>query len=65
MGGLTRSAEDSLAVGILIGLIIGLFGGIPIGWMIAQAVKPKEDSVVMLGRDAEGRIIDIVEKSLG
>ena len=57
-------AEDSFAVGIIIGLAIGLLGGIPIGWIIAQAIKPKEDSVVSLERDSSGRITAILEKKL-
>jgi hypothetical protein len=59
-----KLAEDSFALGFIAGLLAGLFIGLPAGWCIAQALKPKEGSVVTLNRDAEGRIIDIVEKQL-
>jgi hypothetical protein len=57
-------AEDGFAFGVIVGLLIGLFCGIPTGWLIAQAIRPKEGSIVTLSRDESGRIMDIVEKSL-
>jgi len=56
--------KDSFALGFIAGLLAGLFIGLPAGWCIAQAVKPKEDSVVSLERDSSGRITAILEKKL-
>ena len=57
-------AEDSFALGVVVGLLVGLFVGLPAGYVIAQAIKPKEDSVVSLERDSSGRITAILEKKL-
>jgi hypothetical protein len=58
-------AEDSFALGIVVGLLLGLFVGLPAGYVLAQTLRPKEgDGVVALERDAEGRITAIVEKHL-
>jgi len=56
-------ADDSFALGFIAGLLGGLFVGIPVGWVVAQTVKPKGE-VVTLERDESGRISAIVEKSL-
>lgn len=57
-------AEDSFTIGVVVGLVIGLFVGIPVGYVVAQALRPKDDSVVTLERDEVGRITAILEKHL-
>ena len=57
-------ADQDFALGLIAGLIIGIFVGLPCGYVIAQALKPKEDSIVSLERDVEGRITAIIEKSI-
>lgn len=50
---------------LLVGLITGIFIGIPLGWILAQiTVKPAPSSVVF-DRDQEGRISGIHYVSVG
>lgn len=57
-------ADDSFAFGFVAGLLVGIFVGLPVGWVAAQYLKPKSDSVVTLERDEKGRIQAIVEKQV-
>lgn len=57
-------ADEGFATGFIAGILVGIFVGLPAGWCIAQALKPKTDSVVTLERDVAGRITAIVEKQL-
>jgi hypothetical protein len=56
-------AENDFALGLIAGLLIGIFIGLPAGWVVAQTFLPKGD-VVALERDEHGRIIAIVEKPI-
>jgi len=56
--------KDDFALGFVAGLLLGIFVGIPVSWVVAQALKPKEDSLVTLERDSEGKITAIVEKHI-
>ncbi len=48
--------SDWLVAGVLVGVLVG----IPIGWLIAQFLKPKEaPASVVFDRDQEGRISGI------
>ncbi len=44
---------------LVVGLIIGLFAGVSIGWMIAQAIAKPSPASVMFTRDEQGRITEI------
>jgi len=57
-------ADEGFALGLIAGLLVGIFIGLPAGWVLAQALKPKQGSVVTLDRDETGRITAIVEKQL-
>ena len=46
---------DWLIAGIFIGVLIG----IPIGYILLQALKPREQASVIFERDQEGRISGI------
>jgi hypothetical protein len=56
-------AENDFALGLIAGLLVGIFVGLPAGWVIATALGPKGD-VVLLERDERGRVKEIVEKQL-
>ncbi len=57
-------ADEGFTTGFIAGILVGIIVGIPCGYVVAQALKPKTDSVVTLERDGSGRITAIVEKQL-
>jgi len=57
-------ADEGFATGFIAGILVGVLVGLPAGWCIAQALKPKTDSLVTLERDETGRITSIMEKQL-
>jgi len=58
-------ADDSFATGFIAGILVGVLVGIPCGYVVAQALKPKTDSLVTLERNERDKVVAIMEKHLG
>jgi len=44
---------------LIIGFLMGIFVGIPIGWIVAQAIAGSKPSSVIFDRNQEGQITSI------